>query len=151
MSPTVTRKHEQDRPQNMVFLDFNKAFDAVGGTMLWHLLRKYGCAEKFATIIEALHTGIMKNVRVRGEVSESFNEVKQGCVLAPRSSPSSYQQRTTMFSGVSHFRAKTKTTRMLMREVVFADDSALDTHSVAEMLKNSGCFIRCVNDVRPED
>ena len=36
-------------------------------------------------MIEALHTGLMANVSVGGEVSESFsvtNGVKQGCVLA---------------------------------------------------------------------
>ena len=38
------------------------------------------------TMIEALHTGMMANVSVGGEVSESFsvtNGVKQGCVVAP--------------------------------------------------------------------
>ena len=37
-------------------------------------------------MIEALHTGMIANVSVGGEVSESFsvtNEVNQGCVLAP--------------------------------------------------------------------
>ena len=37
-------------------------------------------------MIKALHTGMMANVSVGGEVSESFcvtNGVKQGCVLAP--------------------------------------------------------------------
>ena len=37
-------------------------------------------------MIEALHTGMMANVSVGGEVSESFsdtNGVNQGCVLAP--------------------------------------------------------------------
>ena len=37
-------------------------------------------------MIEALHTGLMMNVSVGGEVSESFsftNGVKQGCALAP--------------------------------------------------------------------
>ena len=37
-------------------------------------------------MIEALHTGMMANVSVGGEVSESLsvtNGVKQGCVLAP--------------------------------------------------------------------
>ena len=37
-------------------------------------------------MIEALHTGMMANVSVGGEVSELFsvtNGVKQGCVLAP--------------------------------------------------------------------
>ena len=77
---------EQDRPLYMVFVDFSKAFDTVGRTGLWQLLRKYGCPEKFTTMIEALHTGMMANVSVGGEVSESFsvtNGVKQGCVLAP--------------------------------------------------------------------
>ena len=40
----------------------------------------------FTAMIEALPTGIMANVSVGGEVSESFNVtngVKQGCVLAP--------------------------------------------------------------------
>ena len=75
---------EQDRPLYMVFVDFSKAFDTVGRTGLWQLLRKYECPEKF-TMIEALHTGMMANVSIGGEVSESFsvtNGVKQGCVLA---------------------------------------------------------------------
>ena len=66
-----------------------------GMTLLWQLLRKYGCSETFTTMIEALYTGMMANVSVGGEVSESFivtNGVKQGCILAPRSSPFSYQQ-----------------------------------------------------------
>ena len=70
----------------MVFVDFSKAFDTVGRTGLWQLLRTYGCPEKLTTMIEALHTGMMANVSVGGEVSESFsvtNGVKQGCVLAP--------------------------------------------------------------------
>ena len=69
-----------------MFVDFTKAFGTVGRTVLWLLLRKYGCPEKFTTMIESLHTGIMVNVRNGGEVSETFaitNSVKQGCVLAP--------------------------------------------------------------------
>ena len=77
---------EQERPLYIVFVDISKAFDTVGRTGLWQLLRKYDCPEKFTTINEALHTGMMANVSVGGEVSESFsvtNGVKQGCVLAP--------------------------------------------------------------------
>ena len=48
----------------MVFVDFSKAFDTVGRTGLWQLLREYGCPEKFTTMIEALHTGMMANVSV---------------------------------------------------------------------------------------
>ena len=77
---------EQDRPLCMAFVDFSKAFDTVVSTGLWQLLRKYGCPEKFTSMIKAQHTRIMANVGVRGEVSESFsviNGVTQGCVLAP--------------------------------------------------------------------
>ena len=64
---------EQDLPLYMVFVDFSKAFDTVERTGLWQLLRKYGCPENFTTKIEALHTGMMANVYVGGEVSESFS------------------------------------------------------------------------------
>ena len=57
LSPTATKKKyiEQDRPLYMVFVDFSKAFDTVGRTGLWQLLRKYGCPEKFTTMINALN------------------------------------------------------------------------------------------------
>ena len=77
---------EQDQPLYIVSVDFTKAFDTVGRTGLWQLLRKYGCPEKFTTMIESLHTGMMVNVRNGGEVSDTFaitNGVKQGYVLAP--------------------------------------------------------------------
>ena len=145
----------------MVFVDFSKAFDTVGRTGLWQLLRKYGCPEKFTTMIEALHTGMMANVSVGGEVSESFsvtNGVKQGCVLAPTlfsiflsamldeafrdMGDGIYiqsRQSADLFN-VAHFRAKTKTTRILMRELLFADDSALVAHSAEEMQKIVDAF-----------
>ena len=78
---------EHDRPLYVVFVDFSQAFDTVGRTGLWLLLRKYGCPEKFTTMFEALHTGMMANVSVGGEVSESFsvtNGVNQSCVLASK-------------------------------------------------------------------
>ena len=146
---------EQERPLYMVFVDFSKAFDAVGRTGLWQLLRKYGCPEKFTTMIEALDTGMMANVSVGGEVSELFsvtNGLSKVVFWPPRFSPSSYQQCSTRLSktwgwrlptvqtdgdlfNVANFRAKTKTTRILMRELLFADDSALVAHSAEEMQK----------------
>ena len=77
---------EQDRPLYMAFVDFTKAFDTVGRTGLWQLLRKYGYPEKFNTMIESLHAGMMVNVRNGRDISDTFaitNGVKQGCVLAP--------------------------------------------------------------------
>ena len=42
------------------------------------------------------------------------------------------RQSADLFN-VAHFRAKTKTTRILMRELLFADDNALVAHSAEEM------------------
>ena len=156
---------EQDRPQYMVFVDFSKAFDTVGRTGLWQLLRKYGCPEKFATMIEALHTGMMAYVSVGG-VSESFNiinGVKQGCVLAPTlfsiylsalldesfrdMGDGVYKQsrQSADLFNVAHISAKTKTTRLLTRELLFADDSALVAHSAEEMQKIVDAFSNASN------
>ena len=41
---------------------------------------------------------------------------------------------------VSHFRAKTKTTWIMMRELLFADDSALVAHCAEEMQKIVDAF-----------
>ena len=57
---------EQDRPLYIVFVDFTKAFNTVGRTGLWQLLRKYGCPEMFTTMRESLHSGMMVNVRNGG-------------------------------------------------------------------------------------
>ena len=152
---------EQDGPLYMVFVDFSKAFDTVGRTGLLPLLRKYGCPEMFKTMIEALHTGMMANVSVGGEVSEPFsvtNGVKQGCVLAPTLFSiflsemldeafrdmgdgiyTQSRQSADLFN-VAHFKAKTKTTRILTRELLFADDSALVAHSAEEMQKIVDAF-----------
>ena len=49
------------------------------------------------------------------------------------------RQNAYLFN-VAHFRAKTKTTRILMRELLFADDSALVAHSAEEMQKIVDAF-----------
>ena len=145
----------------MIFVDFSKAFDTIGRTGLWQLLKKYGCPEKFTTMIEALHTRMMANVSVGGEsrnCSVSQMWVKQGCVLAPTlfsiflsamldeafrdMGDGVYiqsRQNADLFN-VAHFRAKTKSTRILMRELLFVDDSALVAHSAEKMLKILDAF-----------
>ena len=112
-------------------------------------------------MIEALHTGKMANVSVRREVSESFsvtNGVKQGCILAHTLfaiflsamldeafrdvGDGVYiqsRQNANLFN-IAHFRAKTKTTRILMRELLFGDDSALVAHSAEEIQKIVDAF-----------
>ena len=152
---------EQDRPLYIVFVDFTKAFDTVGRTGLWKLLRKYGCPEKFTSIIESLHTEMMAKVSAGGETSETFgvtNGVKQGCVLAPTlfsiflsamleeafrdTEEGVYiqsRQGADLFN-VAHFRAKTKSTLIRTRELLYADDSAIIAHSAEEIQRLINAF-----------
>ena len=149
---------EQDRPRYMVFVDFSKAVDAVGRTGLWQLLRKYGCTEKFTNMIEALHTGMMAKWRGSLGIVQCYtwgqarlctgphallhlpiSNARRGF---PRHGGGVYiqsRQSADLFN-VSHFRAKTKTTRILMRELLVADYSALVAHSAEEMQKIVDAF-----------
>ena len=106
-------------------------------------------------MIDALHTGMMANVSVGGEVSESFS-VTNGvnCVLSPTLFSvflsavldeafrdmgdgiyivSLQSRQSADIFNVTHFRANTKTTRILMRELLFTGDSVLVAHSAEEM------------------
>ena len=64
----------------MAFLDLSKAFDFVNLDVLWKILTKYGCPEKFVNI---LHEGIITRVHDSSSNSEPFEVqtgVKQGRV-----------------------------------------------------------------------
>ena len=143
--------------------------EGIGRTGLWQLLRKYGYPEKFTIMIESLHIGKMVNVRNGGEVFDAFaitNGVKQGCVLALTlfsiflsamleeafrdMGDGIYiqsRQNTDLFT-VAHFRAKTKTTNILVRELLFADESALIARSAAEEIQR---IVDAFANVWPQD
>ena len=94
-------------------------------------------------------------------VSDTFaitNGVKQGCVLAPTlfsifllamlretfkdKTDGIYiqsRQNADLFT-IAHFRAKTKNTNILVRELLFADDSALIAHSAEEIQRIVDAF-----------
>ena len=101
------------------------------------------------------------NVRNGGAVSDSFvitNGVKQRCILPPTLFSiflsemledafrdmgdgiyNQSRQNADHFT-VVHFRAKTKTTNILVRELLFADDSVLIVHSAEEIQRIIDAF-----------
>lgn len=147
---------EQNMPMYAVFIDFTKAFDTVSREGLWCVLKKYGVTDKVINLIKALHNGMQAQVAQGSTTSQGFavtNGVKQGCVLAPTLfslylsamlevafndvSEGVYIQtrhNADLFN-VSQFRAKTLTKRNLVREMLFADDSAVVAHSSEEIQK----------------
>ena len=103
----------------------------------------------------------MVNVSNRGDVSDTFaitNGVKQGCVLAPTlffifmsamleeafrdmgDGVYIQQRQNADLLTVAHFRAKTKTTNILVTELLFADDSAPIAYSTEEIQRIVDAF-----------
>ena len=133
---------------------------------LWQKLRKYGCP----TMVEALHTGIMENDSVAGEVSESLsvtNGVKQVCVLVPTFSIflsamlDEVSETWEMSSTYSPDRALTySTSHTSERRPILLGywwESWYSQMTVHWFImcwrdtENSVCFLWCVKEVWPED
>jgi len=139
------------------FIDLTKAFDTVCRDGLWKIMAKYGCPDKFITMVRQLHDGMLARVLHDGDLSESFavtNGAKQGCVLGPI-------LFIMLFSAVLHcaftdsqdgiriryrtdgklfnlrrLSAKTKVKEEVIRDLLYADDSALNTSAADKMQRS---------------
>ena len=141
---------EQQKPLYLAFVDLTKAFDYVSRDGLFKILRKIGCPPKLLSILVSFHDNMHGTVCYEGASSERFpitSGVKQGCVLAPTlfgiffsillssafdASTDGIYIRTRADADLfklSHLRAKTKVTSVLLREMLFADDAAIASHT----------------------
>lgn len=141
---------EQRKPLYIAFIDLTKAFDLVSRSGLFILLEKIGCPPKLLNIIRSFHDDMKSTVQIDGATSDAFpilSGVKQGCVLAPtlfgiffsllldhafKSAIDGVYLCTRSDGGLfnlARLRAKTKVRKILVRELLFADDAALTSHS----------------------
>ena len=145
---------EQRKPLYLAFIDLTKAFDLVSREGLFALLQRIGCPPKLLSMIVSFHQDMRGTVQFDGSCSEPFpikNGVKQGCVLAPTlfgiffSLLLSYAFRDSVdgifihtrsdggLFNLSRLRAKTKVQKVLIRELLFADDAGIAAHSEAAL------------------
>ncbi|XP_063595337.1 uncharacterized protein LOC134772300 [Penaeus indicus] len=145
---------EQQMPLYVAFIDLTKAFDLVSREGLFKILPKIGCPPKLQSLIESFHSEMQGTVQFNGSTSEPFNinsGVKQGCVLAPtlfgiffalllkhafRTSSEGIYLRTRSdgrLFNLACLRAKTKVREALIRDMLFADDAAVATHTQREL------------------
>ena len=121
---------------------------------LWIILEKLGCPSEFVKLVRLFHDDMEACVNVGGILTDSFkveNGVKQGDILAPTLfsiffstvMANAFQEcdqgiyinyRTTgKLFDIRRFGATTKTFQTLIRDLLYADDCDLVTHSVSDM------------------
>ena len=147
---------EQQLNLCMAFIDLSKAFDTVDRNMLWMVLAKFGCPEKFINMIKAFHTDMVATVLIAGEESEPFGVgvgVKQGCAMAPvlfniylAAANVLFHQRIEEGCGLNltyrldgslfnlqRLKARTKVSHETIYELQYADDCALAAHTPEDL------------------
>ena len=124
----------------MVFIGLTKAFDFVNRVALWIVLRKFGCPDKFVSIIQSFHDGMMAGVMESRESSEPFpvtNGTKQGgCVTARHMLLTAFHGLDTGVNiqfrtdgnifNLQQIRAQTKIKHQILRGLLF---SVMTVHS----------------------
>ena len=115
-------------------------------------MEKFGCPRKFTAQVRQLHDGMRATVLDNGDTSDSFpvtNGVKQGFVIAPtlfsmvsaamlhdasQDNDDGIQLKYRTDGGVFNLRrlkAKTNAKVATLRELLFADDCALNSNTEA--------------------
>ena len=141
-------------PLYIAFIDLTKAFDLVSRDGLFQILLKIGCPLKLQSMIESFHTNMKGTVQFNGSSSSPFDilsGIKQGCVLASTlfgiffalllrhafgtaSEGISLRTRSDgRLFNLGRLRAKTKVREALIRNMLFADDAAVTTHTQQKM------------------
>ena len=159
---------EQHMPLYIAFIDLTKAFDLVSRDGLFKVLPKIGCPPKLQSMIASFHTDTKGTVQSNGSSSEPFEirrGVKQGCVLAPTlfgiffGLLLKHAFDTTTTEGIylrtrsdgrlfnlARLRAKTTVRKVLIRDMLFADDAAVATHTQEELQSLVDCFSQACKD-----
>ena len=149
---------EQNREVFTTFVDLTKAFDTVSRSGLWKIMTKFGVPDKFSALVRSFHEGMQASVSIDGDVSESFevtNGVKQGCVLAPTlfsimfsgmlknafpddedSIPIKWRTDGGGLFKLSRLSAKKRVHHGHVRDLLFADDCALNARSEEAMQRS---------------
>ena len=137
------------QPLYLAFIDLTKAFDLVSRDGLFKMLPLIGCPPKLLSIVRSFHHSMMSTVQFDGDMTAEFgvkSGVKQCCVLAPtlfgiffalllnhafkRATDGVYLHSTPdgCLFNISWLCAKTKTRTVTIRDLLFVDNVAMESH-----------------------
>ena len=158
---------EQQMPLCIAFIDLTKAFDLVSRDGLFKALHKIGCPPRLYSLIEFFHSNMKGTVQFNGNLSKPFNMcsgVKQGCVLTPtlfgiffalllRQAFGTAQEGIYLWTrsdcslfNLACLKVRTKVCEALIRDMLFADDAAVMTHTQRELQLLMDCFSQACKD-----
>ena len=158
---------EQKMALYVAFIDLTKAFDLVSRDGLFKILSKIGCPPKLDNPVKSFHSNIKGTVHFNGRFSAPFDirsGVKQGCVLSPTlfglffavllkhgfgTATEGVYLRTRSegrLFNLARLRAKTKVFEVLIRDMLYADDAAITTHTEQELQILMDRFSRLVRN-----
>ena len=161
-------------PLYIAFIDLTiKAFDLVTRDGLFKVLPMIGCPPKLQRMIDSFHTDTKGTVQFNGRSSKPFkirSGDKQGCVHAimlfgiffglllkqafDTTAEWIYLHSHTCSDGrlfnLARLRAKTKVRKVLIRDMLFADDAAVATHTQEELHSLMDCFSQACKDFRTD-
>uniref|UniRef100_UPI00398E885A uncharacterized protein n=1 Tax=Pristiophorus japonicus TaxID=55135 RepID=UPI00398E885A len=144
----------QHQPLYMTSFDLTKAFDTVNREGLWSSILRFGCPQKFITILRLLHDDMQAVVLTNGFITDPIHVrtgVKQGYVIAPtffsiflaamlhltlNKLPAgvelNYRTSGNLFN-LRRLQARSKTIPSSVVELQYADDACICAHSEAEL------------------
>ena len=143
----------------IAFIDLTKAFDLVSRDGFFQILLEIGCPPQLKSMIESFHTNMKGTVQFNGSSSRPFeirSGVKQGRVLAPTifgiffalllrhafgTASEGICLRTRSEGRLYNLgclrakkkKKKKKVREALIRDMLFADDAAVTTHTQQEL------------------
>ena len=135
----IEQSIEWNSPLYLNFIDYEKAFDSVDRDTIWQLLSSYGIPQKIITMIKATYDDSTSRVIHKGKLSNEFKVktgVRQGCLLSP------------FLFLIAIDWIMTQTTKnerngiqwtpfTQLDDLDFADDLALLTHTIKQMIEKT--------------
>jgi hypothetical protein len=123
-------------PLQLVFIDFQQAFDTLAHDAIWQALKEKGVPPKIISIIKAIYEQSTCNVvhkNLKSELILVLNGVKQGCTLSPP------LFNVTLDYVISKVSKESEGIRWgicdKLTDLDYADDICLLTHSTRTMQK----------------